>query len=52
MEYKLSGGAVLNVVRYAVLMGLQDETNASGAIMQSDLVDRIRRELQKEGKTL
>jgi SpoVK/Ycf46/Vps4 family AAA+-type ATPase len=48
-EYKLSGGAILNVIRYALLMTLDKKSRTIG---ESDLVAGIRRELQKEGKTL
>jgi hypothetical protein len=47
--YEVSGGAIMNAVRYASLMALE----AGGeSIRRHDLVEGIRRELQKEGKTL
>lgn len=48
-EYELSGGAILNVVRYALLMALHDKSNVVSA---RHLLEGVRRELQKEGKTL
>ena len=48
-KYELSGGAILNAVRYASLMAIEAE---SKVIKRSDLLKGIRRELQKEGKTL
>lgn len=52
-DYKLSGGAILNIVRYALLMALQKQNeNGEAKVNQQDLINGIRRELQKEGKTL
>jgi len=48
-RYELSGGAIMNVVRYASLMALE---KGSSEICEHDLMGGIRRELQKEGKTL
>ncbi len=48
-KYELSGGAIMNVVRYASLMALRASSNV---IRQADLIGGIRRELQKDGKTL
>ncbi len=48
-KYELSGGAILNAVRYASLMAIEAESNV---IKRGDLLKGIRRELQKEGKTL
>jgi hypothetical protein len=45
----LSGGAIVNVVHYAALMALDE---GSTCIRRDDLLAGIRRELQKEGKTL
>ena len=47
--YKLTGGTILNVIRYVLLMTLQKESNI---ITRNDVFNGIRRELQKEGKTL
>ncbi len=46
---ELSGGAIVNVVQYAVLMALDA---GSAVIRRDDLIAGVRRELQKEGKTL
>lgn len=48
-KYELSGGAIMNVVRYASLMALQARSNV---IRHAVLLAGIRRELQKDGKTL
>ncbi len=48
-NYELSGGAIMNVVRYASLMALEQ---CSNVIRHADLIAGIRRELQKDGKTL
>lgn len=48
-DFEVSGGAIMNAVRYASLMALEAETQV---IRRHDLVEGIRRELQKEGKTL
>lgn len=46
-NHKLSGGSIINVVRYASLMTIQ---RGSSDIMLSDIQNGIRREFQKEGK--
>ncbi|HWR89169.1 MAG TPA: ATP-binding protein, partial [Dissulfurispiraceae bacterium] len=46
--YELSGGAIMNVVRYATLMTLK---RGRQAISGDDIIDGIRKELQKEGRT-
>jgi hypothetical protein len=48
-KYELSGGAIMNVIRYASLMTLN---RGADVIQHQDLIDGIRRELQKDGKTL
>ena len=48
-KYELAGGSIMNVVRYASLMALIKESNV---ITRRDLIGGIRRELQKDGKTL
>jgi hypothetical protein len=48
-QIDLSGGAIVNVVHYAVLMALD---SGARCIRRQDLLAGIRRELQKEGKTL
>lgn len=47
-SYELAGGAISNVIRYCALMAL---TRNSNEIKEEDLMEGIRRELQKEGKT-
>lgn len=47
-EYELSGGAIMNVIRYSTLMALKKD---SRTIEGKDIEDGIRKELQKEGKT-
>lgn len=47
-KYELSGGTIMNVVRYATLMALKKETRI---ITYNDLLEGIRKEFQKEGKT-
>jgi hypothetical protein len=48
-DVDLAGGSIVNVVQYAVLMALDA---GAGAIRREDLLAGIRRELQKEGRTL
>lgn len=48
-EAELAGGSIVNVVQYAVLMALDSGT---GVVRREDLLAGIRRELQKEGRTL
>jgi hypothetical protein len=47
-KYEISGGTIINVVRYATLMALK---RAARVILYDDLMAGIRREFQKEGKT-
>jgi hypothetical protein len=47
-RYELSGGAIANVVRYSTLAALK---KGAKAIAADDIVEGIRRELQKEGRT-
>jgi hypothetical protein len=47
--FELSGGTIMNVVRYASLMAL---TRTSTTILLSDLEEGIRREFLKEGRAL
>jgi ATPase family protein associated with various cellular activities (AAA) len=46
-KYELSGGTIMNVVRYASLMAL---SRGGNAILPEDLEDGTRRELLKEGR--
>ncbi|MFZ4699115.1 MAG: ATP-binding protein [Candidatus Methylumidiphilus sp.] len=48
-RFELSGATIMNVVRYATLMALAED---STLIRQRHLMNGIRRELQKEGKTM
>lgn len=47
-EYELSGGSIMNVIRYATLMALCQQERI---IRLTDIEEGIRKELQKEGKT-
>jgi SpoVK/Ycf46/Vps4 family AAA+-type ATPase len=46
-DHVLSGGAIMNVIRYASLQSLKD---GGRAILVDDLLSGVRRELTKEGK--
>ena len=46
-EYEMSGGSIINVIRYAVLMAVH---NQRLKIHSSDIVKGIKRELLKEGR--
>jgi len=46
-KFELSGGSILNVVRYCSLMAMQRESNV---IRLEELIEGIRKELRKEGK--
>lgn len=46
-DYELSGGAIVNILRYAVLSALRKETRA---VTLSDIKDGISRELRKDGR--
>ncbi|SHJ76725.1 ATPase family associated with various cellular activities (AAA) [Malonomonas rubra DSM 5091] len=48
-RYELSGGSIMNVVRYATLRALEREERT---ISNGDLQEGIRKEFQKEGKTI
>jgi len=48
-KFELTGGAVVNSVRYAATNAMRHERSA---ISQSDLLEAIRREMQKEGKAI
>ena len=47
--YEISGGSIINVVRYATLMALK---NGRRTIHARDLLNGIKREYRKEGKNL
>jgi len=48
-QYELTGGGIMNVVRYASLMAIAAHSHV---IQREDIIHGIRREIQKEGKTL
>lgn len=48
-EYELSGGAIMNAVRYASLMALHRDQEV---IKKKDILEGIRKEYNKEGRTL
>lgn len=48
-KYELSGGAIINVVRYCAIRVLQENRQT---ISKEDLVAGIVKELRKEGRTL
>lgn len=47
-KYEISGGSMMNVVRYVMLMALRRESNV---ILLNDLEEGIRREFKKEGRS-
>ncbi|MCP4121836.1 MAG: ATP-binding protein [Bacteroidetes bacterium] len=48
-EFQLSGGVIMNVIRFSSLMALK---RGSNRMLMSDILTGIRREYLKEGKTL
>ncbi|MXV49678.1 AAA family ATPase [Pedobacter sp. HMF7647] len=48
-KFELAGGSIINVVQYASLMALSRNENI---IRQSDILEGIRKEFRKEGKTV
>jgi DNA polymerase III delta prime subunit len=48
-KYKIAGGSIMNVVRYSSLMALNRGENV---IRKFDVIEGIKRELEKEGKTI
>ena len=46
-EYELSGGNIINVVQYACLKSISKQ---SGVIFKTDVLNGIKREVEKEGK--
>lgn len=49
--YTLSGGSILNVVRYGALQAVRRE-NGQNFVRHNDLLDGIKRELKKYGKSM
>jgi len=47
-NYEITGGSIMNVIRHAALMAIE---NGDGVIQQRDLQEGIIREFRKEGKT-
>jgi ATP-dependent 26S proteasome regulatory subunit len=47
-RYELSGGSIMNIVRYCSLMALKRN---SKIILLDDIIEGVKKELQKEGKT-
>jgi len=47
-KYELAGGSIVNVVRYCALAALRRETEV---VWQVDILEGVRRELRKGGKT-
>jgi hypothetical protein len=48
-KYEMTGGAIINVVRYASLAALKRNSNT---ILLKDVLQGIRREFEKEGRTI
>jgi SpoVK/Ycf46/Vps4 family AAA+-type ATPase len=48
-EYKITGGSIINVLRYCSLSALR---RGSNAVAMDDIIEGIKRELRKEGKTM
>lgn len=48
-KYELAGGSIINVVQYASLMALNRHENV---IRQNDILEGIRKEFRKDGKTV
>lgn len=48
-KFELSGGSIINIVQYSSLMALQRDENI---IRLHDILDGIKKELRKEGKTV
>jgi len=48
-KYELAGGSIINVVRYASLLSISRKENI---IRQNDIMEGIRKEFRKDGKTV
>jgi AAA+ superfamily predicted ATPase len=48
-DFEISGGSITNVVRYCSLLAMRRDPRM---IYQADIIDGIRKEFQKEGKTI
>jgi SpoVK/Ycf46/Vps4 family AAA+-type ATPase len=52
-EFELSGASIVNTIQYCLLMSLETNDGTSDGTIDRNLIIRgIRKELQKEGKTL
>ncbi|MDB4533910.1 ATP-binding protein [Vicingaceae bacterium] len=47
-DYEIAGGAIVNVLKYCAVKALQQDTSS---VLEKDLVQGIKNELMKEGKT-
>lgn len=50
-SYELAGGSIINAVRYGALQAVRRE-NGKAKLTRFDLIEGIRRELKKQGKSL
>lgn len=48
-DYEMAGGSIINVLRYCTLMALNRN---SGLVTLEDILQGIRKEFKKEGKTI
>jgi ATP-dependent 26S proteasome regulatory subunit len=48
-QFEVTGGAIVNVLRYASLMALR---HRAGIIQMHDITQGIRREFRKDGKAI
>jgi len=48
-KFEISGGIIVNIIQYCSLMALSRNNNV---ILEKDIIDGIRKELQKSGRTL
>lgn len=48
-KFELSGGVIVNIIQYCSLMAL---SRGDTTILQKDIIDGIRKELQKSGRTI
>jgi ATP-dependent 26S proteasome regulatory subunit len=48
-KYEISGGSMLNVLRYCAI---QATNRTSGKVLEKDVIDAIKKEYDKEGQTI
>ncbi|MGY0035692.1 hypothetical protein [Pedobacter sp. NJ-S-72] len=48
-KYELTGGTIINIVRYAALKAIKRGNNI---LLERDMIESIRRELGKDGKII